>query len=828
MWCGIALAHAVLGLTSHSADAQTRRALLIGIDRYQYSAAVLTAWRRRVAPVVAQWRARVGSAALPAAQAGGDDPYGHRQLVGDLDGAVNDAEAIAELLRRRYQFAAPRLLRNQEATRDSILAALGRLADDSRPGDIVVFYYAGHGSQRVNSLSTRKLNHLDQTIVPADANAGQFDIRDMELAAAFDRVLDRIGRSGTLTLIFDSCHSGAITRGETSPAKVRWASADPRDAADSTRVEPPEDRGALFLAAAQDFEPSQEVTTSDIDGTPRAHGAFTAALARVMRFAQPNEPAIQVFARVRAILQQDGRAQNPVLRGVESDRRRPLFGSFNGALAGRVTAPVLRVDGDTVRLQVGLAVGLAPGAELQLVDSQRTGSGRTVRGTPVRLKITRVRDLRQSDAVAISGSARQLEAGALFVVDRWTLASGPALRVWIPPGRDAAALARDVESLAALRTGRAAEWVDDPTDLPNDDRPLYTIRYEPGGWRLITPQRDAVRLTSASAEEVERIITAAEAAATSDVQQQRVALRAAGAQPDSVLPTANRRARVTLFLPPSAALRARLQLGRGTPNDIVELADSPGAADYILAGSADGSATSYAWMRPNATAASQRLSSIPARTRWIGSAAADVAADSIIELATRLARLNGWLTLAPPPDTSSSAFPYRLALRNRTTGVLCDSGETREGETYDLVLRRDSAVVVDKIPTRWVYVLAIDSDGRGIPLFPSAGLGGNQLPVDSAGARLAPVEITLPRRSPIRIVPPFGVDTFILLTTAEPIDPEVLRFDGVRGVGSGEGRLSSLLARVGRSRGVGDEPVPTTWSVQHVPLRSGPATPAKP
>jgi hypothetical protein len=234
---------------------------------------------------------------------------------------------------------------------------------------------------------------------------------------------------------------------------------------------------------------------------------------------------------------------------------------------------------------------------------------------------------------------------------------------------------------------------------------------------------------------------------------------------------------------------------------------------------------SWAWIRPGATARSQRFSGIPARTRWVaGGGAADVAADSLTELAARLARLAGWLTLAPPPDTGANAFPYNLALRDRATGALRDSGETHEGESYDLVLRRDSAIAADRIPTRWVYILAIDSDGRGTPLFPSAGLGGNQIPIDSAGALMAPVELVLPRKAPIRIVPPFGVDTFIMLTTSEPVDPEVFRFDGVRGASdAAEHGLSRLLARVGRTRGVEDEPVPASWSIQRLALRSGPA-----
>ena len=813
---------AALALGVRAAHAQTRRALLIGINHYEYAAPVLASWQRHVEPAVAAWRARLqGSAPATAARLTGEAAP-HRQLVGDLDGAVNDATAIAEVLQHRYQFAPPRLLLNEHATRDSILAALRQLADDARPGDVVVFYYAGHGSQRVNSLSTRKLNHLDQTIVPADANAGQFDIRDMELAAAFDRVLDRIGPTGTLTLIFDSCHSGAVTRGEPSPSKVRWAAADPRDAADSVAVPPPEDRGALFLAAAQDFEPSSEVTASDVEGRPRAHGAFTAALLRVMRSAPPNEPAMRVFERARAILQQDGLAQNPVIRGTESDRRRPLFGTYHGALAGGVTAPVLRVEHDTVRLQAGLAVGLAPGTELRLVDSAPNA--------PMRLKVVALRGLAESDAVAIAGSARRLSPGTLFVVDRWTSASGPALRVWIPPGRETAALTRDVAALGALRHGSVVEWADDPTTLPDDGRPLYVVRYEQDGWHLVTPAGATMRLAAATADEVGRAIAAAESAATSVREHQRTALRAAGAQADGVLPPAGVRPRVAVLVPPPAPLRTGLRLGRGTPNDAVEPVDDPAAADYLLAGRLGDGGVSYAWLRPNGSAASQRRSSLPPRTLWVGSGALDVAADSLTEFATRLARLRGWLTLAAPPDTGESRFPYRLVLRNRATGALRDSGETYDGESYDLVLQRDSTIPVDRIPARWVYVLAIDSYGRGTPLFPSAGLGGNRVPMDSAGTDIAPPVITLPRRAPIRIVPPYGVDTFILLTTAEPIDPEVLRFDGVRGASSDAagGPLSQLVARVGRTRGVDDDPVPSSWSVQRLALRSGPATTTKP
>src|SRR5262249_4109780 len=161
-------------------------------------------------------------------------------------------------------------------------------------------------------------------------------------------------------------------------------------------------------------------------------------------------------------------------------------------------------------------------------------------------------------------------------------------------------------------------------------------------------------------------------------EPQRSAIRAAGAAPDSLLPSSSARPRVAVLLPPSSALRAAIRLGRGTPNDVVELVDDPLAADYLLVGRTTGGATRLPRVRPNATAASQRGPSIPARTRWTDAGAAAAAADSVTDLATRLARLQGWLTLAAPPDTGANAFPYRIALRDRATGAVRESGETHE------------------------------------------------------------------------------------------------------------------------------------------------------
>ncbi len=251
---------AVIALVaSIPASAQTRRALVIGIDRYS----LFQPAAARNAPASMASTSRAGGTAQAAA------PEQQRGFITDLAGAQADAEEIAEILKAKYGFQATdmKVLLNGAATRAAILAAIDNLTRASQRGDVVAIYYAGHGAQRYNSKSW-KPTHLDQTIVPVDANAGVFDIRDKELAVLFNQLLDK---GVTLTLIFDSCHSGSITRGG---GLVRLAGIDPRDSRDDSRPTPPEERGALIFSAAQDDQTAAEA----LDPNGKDHGAFTSAL----------------------------------------------------------------------------------------------------------------------------------------------------------------------------------------------------------------------------------------------------------------------------------------------------------------------------------------------------------------------------------------------------------------------------------------------------------------------------------------------------------------------------------------------------------------------
>src|SRR5690606_31644154 len=103
---------------------------------------------------------------------------------------------------------------DSEATREAIIGQMESLARTAREGDVVFIYYAGHGSQVINSLSA-ETDKKDESIVPADSYSGALDIRDKELAVLYNKILDK---GATLTVIFDSCHSGSASRGDLSEA----------------------------------------------------------------------------------------------------------------------------------------------------------------------------------------------------------------------------------------------------------------------------------------------------------------------------------------------------------------------------------------------------------------------------------------------------------------------------------------------------------------------------------------------------------------------------------------------------------------------------------
>lgn len=133
--------------------------------------------------------------------------------ISDLRGAVNDVHMLKRVLHTRMGFPEENivLLTDQQATRRNILDALSALVDKVQEDDRVYIHYSGHGSQ-VTDFSGDEEDGLDETILSHDARQpGIPDIIDDEL----DRLFSKL-RSGNTLIVFDSCHSGTITRSVTT------------------------------------------------------------------------------------------------------------------------------------------------------------------------------------------------------------------------------------------------------------------------------------------------------------------------------------------------------------------------------------------------------------------------------------------------------------------------------------------------------------------------------------------------------------------------------------------------------------------------------------
>jgi hypothetical protein len=101
-------------------------------------------------------------------------------------------------------------------------------------------------------------------------------------------------------------------------------------------------------------------------------------------------------------------------------------------------------------------------------------------------------------------------------------------------------------------------------------------------------------------------------------------------------------------------------------------------------------------------------------------------------------------------------------------------------------------------------------------LFPSAENVENKFPTKDIGWQ---EEIQLGYKVLFKISEPFGLDTYILITSAEPVtNPQmVFNSEGVRRTSKGKiSALSDLFSSIGVNRRSAGPTAPTNWSLQRL------------
>lgn len=227
-------------------------------------------------------------------------------------------------------------------TRQAILSAMADLAARATPGDWVVVYFSGHGSQQpqprlpAGSGAHREPDGLDEIFLPYDI--GDWDGRaggvrgalvDDEIGAALAAITARGAR---VWAIFDTCHAGDMARSWQGAAPGVSHRNVPPDALGvpatagalpsprRTPTAPP--GGAVVFYAAQPDEPALEepLPEAGAAGAPgsgaqrRVHGYFTWLIAQALAqqggaARDPAQPGTTLAALARRVAQ--GYASRP-------------------------------------------------------------------------------------------------------------------------------------------------------------------------------------------------------------------------------------------------------------------------------------------------------------------------------------------------------------------------------------------------------------------------------------------------------------------------------------------------------------------------------------
>jgi hypothetical protein len=323
--------------------------------------------------------------------------------VPDLRGAVNDVRLMARVLETRFDFPPGniRLLTNSDATRQAILAALHELAEAADSNDTVYVHFSGHGSQ-VEDLRGDEEDGLDETILPHDARMpGIPDIIDDELDAIFSRL-----RARNMLVVFDSCHSGTVTRAATlrsiaggstqtemlSPVRVRAVSRDTRVGLYAALQAPlggVRSRGVVRVEGLNHVLMTSAPADQEAFDGPVAdgfYGLFSYALARSMDALGPAASALELHDRARAELR-DIQAQlnviapAPQLEGpadrlgeppLASPGATPSTDSQDGSLPGRHWVDASPLPEGRMLLKEGALLGALPGSQWALYEAHET------------------------------------------------------------------------------------------------------------------------------------------------------------------------------------------------------------------------------------------------------------------------------------------------------------------------------------------------------------------------------------------------------------------------------------------------------------------------
>ncbi len=342
--------------------------------------------------------------------------------------AHNDATLLrAGLQRRGFAEGDIRVLGGRRLAKDAVVLALRRW--DVEEGDHLYVHFSGHG-QRITDLSgdetddgyDEALAFLDTPGLPRFAPAryrGEKHLIDDELGAELARLRAKVGASGSLAVVIDSCHSGTVTRGlptrgsgdfDLEPSRRDLARRREGQGAGSGFADVLTEGEGLapmvVLSASRSNQPAREIYGPD----NQIVGALSSVLAEVFAEERGLDTWRAVYDKVVARLRRTVPGQVPQIEGAVDGR---MFDGTHVDPPFYTTVLETRRGGQWLVLAAGRLLGISVDAELEVhragttVPSEASllGEGRVVQATSVQAV------LELADRI----SGKEIEGARVFV-----------------------------------------------------------------------------------------------------------------------------------------------------------------------------------------------------------------------------------------------------------------------------------------------------------------------------------------------------------------------------------------------------------------------------
>ena len=214
----------------------------------------------------------------------------------ELYGCINDTNSIKSLI-SSYNFQKISILTDnneKKPTRNNILEEFKNLLINSQSGDVLLFFYSGHGSYILDKNNNEKTGK-DQLIVPCDLN----EILDDELKNIIQLNLKK---DVTLIALFDCCHSGSIL-----DLKYQYMDSLENNKFTENINETETNGNVIMISGCSDIQTSADATINN-----KNQGAMTWAFLEAFKSEQ-NITWRNLLIKMRNLLKQSNYKQIPQL-----------------------------------------------------------------------------------------------------------------------------------------------------------------------------------------------------------------------------------------------------------------------------------------------------------------------------------------------------------------------------------------------------------------------------------------------------------------------------------------------------------------------------------